>query len=82
MTENNRKNDELILYRLDEIKASVDRTGKKLDDHISEYKHTVHGNGNDGLKTSFGKMKTQIGAMWTIVCAAVLAIVNDYVRRG
>jgi len=65
--------------KLDNLNETTVRHGAKLD----KINDTIHGNGgNDGLKTSVGRIKTQAKAAWAVITVLIAAIINDYVRRG
>ena len=73
-----RENDLLILEKLDNLKEDT----TDLRTQVSQINATIHGNGNDGLKTTQGKLKTQVRALIVVVTVACVAILNDYIRRG
>tara|TARA_S200002703_G_scaffold155626_1_gene159991 strand:+ start:1869 stop:2114 length:246 start_codon:yes stop_codon:yes gene_type:complete len=80
MTEE-RKNDDLIIYKLDEIKTDVGDLREQLHSHIEKTEHTIHGNGNPGLKTTVAEISAKLKIMSGVVAAFALAIFNDYFFR-
>lgn len=76
-----RKNDDLIIYKLDEIKTDVGNLQEQLYSHIEKTEHTIHGNGNPGLKTTVAEIGTKLKIMSGAVAAVALAIFNDYFFR-
>ena len=59
-----RKTDELILYKLDELKGDIGTVRDKLEDHIKKTDDVIHGNGKQGIKTSVEIIKTRMIIMW------------------
>jgi len=68
-----RENDELIIYKLDNL-------AEKLDNHIKSTNHAIHGNGNIGIKTQVEVLKTRVALVSIILLGAWSAIVGAFVR--
>lgn len=77
-----RKNDGLILYKLDELKSNIGDMQTKMDAHIKKTDYMIHGNGSPGLKTSIEVIKTRMTVMWGGLSIALVAIVNDYFKSS
>lgn len=88
-----RSNDELILYKLDELKEDISNTReevkidigtmqKKFDSHVESTNHVIHGNGSEGLKTKVEVLRTRMTIMASTLGVALAAIINDYFNRG
>lgn len=77
-----RSNDELILYKLDELHTKIDSNTAKLDEHIEKTEHTIHGNGNMGLKTKVEVLRTRMTIMASTLGVALAAVITDYFNRG
>ena len=86
------------MSELQEVLKAIAAIDKKLDLHITgqnercknctedvvDLKHTVFGNGREGLKTSFTKLSTRVNviiAVLTPIALAVLAIVVHWVQK-
>lgn len=76
-----RKNDDLIIYKLDELKTDIGTVHQRLESHIEKTEHTIHGNGSKGLKTTVAEISTKLRIMSGAVAAVALAIFNDYFFR-
>jgi hypothetical protein len=77
-----RNNDELILYKLDELKVNIGTVQSRLDEHIESTSHVIHGNGTPGLKSTVTELKTKMTLIWVGMSAGFVAIINDYFNRG
>ena len=70
-----RKNDDLIIYKLDQLQI-------RLDGHVEEMQHAIHGNGNPGLKTAVEVLKTRVVVLWGFMTTVLGLVINDYMNRG
>jgi hypothetical protein len=87
-----RKNDELILYKLDAMKEDlvdiktdltkrIDDQTETLHNHIESTSHVIHGNGNPGLKTTVEVLRTRVMIIWGFLATYAALIFNDYWQK-
>jgi putative ribosome biogenesis GTPase RsgA len=77
-----RANDQLILYKLDQLAVNNQKLHDKIDEHVSKTNSVIHGNGVPGLKTTVEVLKTRMVLLWGTMGVALSAIINDYFNRG
>jgi len=75
-----RNNDELILYKLDEMSSKIDAHSKKLDEYIHKTDYLLFGNGTPGLKTIVEVLKTRVTIISLFVLGAWSAIVSSFIK--
>lgn len=77
-----RENDDLIIYKLDQMSVKLDGHIAKTAEMHEKTDHLIHGNGSPGLKTSVEVLKTRVMIMWGFMATALGLILNDYMNRG
>jgi len=75
-----RKNDALILYKLDQLAVSDQRLHEKIDSHIKATNNAIHGNGTPGLKTHIEVLKTRMHLVGILLLGAYTAIITSYFK--
>jgi len=73
MTDERRKNDDLIIYKLDSM-------SERLDAHIQKTEYVLHGNGKPGLKTTVEVMRSRMMLMWGFMSVTLVAVITDYIK--
>jgi len=72
------RNDEIILYKLDEMSHKIDAQTKKIDEYVSKTDYIIFGNGTPGLKTMVEVLKTRVTIISLFVLGAWSAIVGSF----
>lgn len=80
--EERRTNDDLILYKLDQMSVKLDNHIVKTEEMHEKTSYLIHGNGSPGLKTAVEILKTRMVIMWGFMTTVLTLVINDYMNRG
>ncbi len=75
-----RNNDELILYKLDEMSNKIDAQSKKMDEYTTKTDYLLFGNGTPGLKTIVEVLKTRVTIISLFLFGAWSALLTSFFK--